>query len=298
MCGPYFGDNNWDLPVSSGPSFDGGQCEGVLYNGEARTTVNGSPTPWVPFTNRPGPLTIIQTGDGVNSQGQALQDGDGNIIVATTDNSPPFDEIGVEARNIVRADGQPDECGNPPPNYNVDGNPPPLPPPSRDVQVGPFIIPVLIGDFDIDVTGQLVIPVTINGELNLNLFGDNPSGGSGQSGNPDRGPQLDTEDGDEEEAPDGRAICAAQVQIITPNTIGVTEIPLDGGDILTVPRHGMLTFEDERGFDTDTFNIRLLGQRIDCPFKEGAKRVRITMVGNARALVTLLLFPETSAEDE
>lgn len=102
--------------------FSGGQTPGILY----RVTVNYT----YPVGNPPTPLTdsIVMTVTGpvggistTTEEGQKtwnLQTGTGPIFVLSTDAEAPFTSAGIG--NIQRADGQPDEGGDPPPVLDPD----------------------------------------------------------------------------------------------------------------------------------------------------------------------------------
>lgn len=223
-----------DVPL---PPFFGGQCEGVEYdvtvvrNSYTRRRCSNGSTSTIALNSSItvrvyGPIGGLQTqetsqGDcGASSVRVVLNafDSSGNpdslIVYSATENPLSFaiDAVDVEISSVIRIDGQPDDCGNPPA---------PAPPPYSPITInqdfsytdnsqttvneqGDFTVwaPIIIG-------GNLIAPVTvdvggltINGELNLETGDFNfnfgiPSGGPDYEDIPVENPNPEDEGPDD-----------------------------------------------------------------------------------------------------
>lgn len=207
-------------PTFPPPPFTGGQCPGVLY--AVRYTVTeinrfGQTTTYQPPQS---PLNLTGPITGISVQGPKTVGGRPaftSVVIAAnpsatpnTDNTANSGFTAAAITNIVRANGQPDTCGNPP------GPPPIPPPPAPPVPTPPDIdLPVTppgggpdvdytfsprIGPIFIGVGGGLIVPVNvrINGpNININApisipvnislpdFNISFPGGGGGGGQPD-----------------------------------------------------------------------------------------------------------------
>lgn len=306
VCSQYLGNNGWDLPVPGSIPFQGGQCPTTYsmtlswddYSGPnyERTDVGGSNVTgpiddirivFNPFD--PGDpnglgiwftLAIAQGGNVIFDQRQ----GRGDKTTSWVDN--------VQLVSLSRVDGLPDDCGDlptPPPGPG----PNPAPPPNNNftINLGGFNPQITVGEIDVDIDGKISVPVDIDNDITLDLFGDKGGGSVNGRFPTEAGPTQDTNVSGEIQAEEGRFIRAVDVTVVDPFNSG-TDIGLQGGEILTIPRHANVTFESSSGYETDPFSVRLLGQRIECPFIEGATRVRVTPAPGARLFFTLIYFEE------
>lgn len=181
-------------PIEPQPPFNGGQCP-VLYNVNTQfiRTVNGNQQP--PnndsFLNLPGKIKGIERFQNGNDVGvQLLVGAPGNpdqvvpsrVVLITNAVPNGIDIVAQSITSLVRADGQPDNCGNPVPpdvppapgynvyNDNVTYNN------TNNVEV---TIPVVLtfGYATVNVDGRITIPInanfTANPQFNLN-FNYNP----------------------------------------------------------------------------------------------------------------------------
>lgn len=165
------------------PPFTGGQCPGVNYDGFGAIRLNAE---GVPLGNQghngrtfgPGPISITLIQDGSQQELRVI---DGSDPPGSTGQlwaeAPGFDLTGL---NWVRTDGQPDTCGDPPPEA--------LPPSLPDVTIPTDIdyeeddgtqrsinVPIVFGFAYADIDANIQIPVkvevdadtTVNARLNL-----------------------------------------------------------------------------------------------------------------------------------
>lgn len=217
------------LPEPPPPPFSGGQCPGISYvvnitteelerfdcTADTRTfnrTIVGPITDFRirdPFeiTTCPGGETggfvLEALFDGNQNYGAVYQASQGNTVIT-----------GFTINSVTRADGQPDDCGDPPapptpprppivqppqspqiPTIDPDGNPGP-----------PIVIIPKVGPIYVDIDGQISIPVVVNVEgntvnnnisfpLTVKLPDFNVSfeyGGGGGSTNDPEGPEEPT----------------------------------------------------------------------------------------------------------
>lgn len=170
-----------DAPPPADPPFTGGQCPGVLYTVSTRTRfrvnssgAEGETTPT--YFGVPGPVSQSRvTQNGVTSL--RITGGDGSIRDGLGVNQSTNTILFMGVTNIVRQDGQPDNCGSPPPDY------PPLTPPDvtipRDVPYTnsdgvDVTIPVVFvfARAVLDVDANVTIPFTLNLTPTLNITGN------------------------------------------------------------------------------------------------------------------------------
>lgn len=192
---------NDEPPELPDPAFEGGQCDGVIY--EIRVSLRGydngficeQSSVWSPVieTEVRGPITSInQFGDGTTAGGCPAFTGV-EVYAKPSSSNPSGRVVLIQAANpnyvayridyVRRKDGLPDDCGDgpiPPPIYNEGDNivniefqytPRGLPP----VILGGVLA---IGYANINLNGQITIPFTFNfnanfegkltGEFNLN----------------------------------------------------------------------------------------------------------------------------------
>lgn len=169
-------------PTTQPPPFSGGQCEGVnyriTYSYEAWTTFTQPSRITPPQSPRLGVgpvrgfrLEQPRTINGVEGFGRIVflgGAGDATWHQASSNSALRAPMISA----IARADGLPDECGDPPgipgPPVPPPSYPGPLPPETRPVTPdgeqpgGDFIFSPEVGDVYVDVDGSLNIPVNVN----------------------------------------------------------------------------------------------------------------------------------------
>jgi len=196
------------------PPFEGGQCEGVTYRIEGLSAVTksaGDPDGTRQLIGNGNRNVIGPVGgftlenplnDGFRRIG--IRTGVGVILVRDA----PGDSVWYSDplfTAIVRVDGEPDDCGNPPSEYPIPPAPfPPLPPEDRpvtDPDGGPdinFTFAPTLAPIFIDIDGSVNVPVNVNVSgpnifapvdipVNINLPTFAPSfnfGGGGGGGNP------------------------------------------------------------------------------------------------------------------
>lgn len=167
-----------DAPPVPGPPFTGGQCACVSYRVVFTRTVPGSQPQQVTSQPLAGPILGLVQGTSGNATTFSVRHGvcSGGVQTGTTLTQVSSSSAGTTASivSIIRVDGQPDNCGNPPPvirppnpgdvtvNRNVTYNN------SNNVSV---TIPVVFvyARATLDVDANITIPFTanINGELNV-----------------------------------------------------------------------------------------------------------------------------------
>jgi len=169
-----------DAPEPNPPPFAGGQCEGVLYNvfGFVQSeTINGT----LPSTDNwgvsafPGAIARRRIREGVFDRAQIVSS-TGAISTVGGVNTDFRRITAFEITSITRVDGQPDNCGDPDPEYE-DLEP-------DDVTIDRDItytnsnnvevtIPVtfVYARAEIDVDANVTIPFTLNFSPSLNITG-------------------------------------------------------------------------------------------------------------------------------
>lgn len=229
LCGPYL-DSIGEAPTPGGGvdvPFSGGQCPGVNYRVSwswSAGAFNSGPL----TADRTGPLSFDRSGTGSLDCGPS----GGTYTVITmregTGNSPVNIMSGCGATlngiTVQRLDGQPDECGDPPPEYDPPKIKPGLPTiPTTPVDfpgIGPIGVDI---NFDPDGTINVSLPdigVEVGIEDPFGLGGDGggtpPGGGApppgdvGSPGSPEAvGPGGEAEG----EAPPGSVLTGVRVQI-------------------------------------------------------------------------------------
>ena len=302
--GPFWNrvlcDRNEPLPEAP-PPFTGGQCPGVAYRPQVRETDGGWTTvisslvygPISRFERR-SPDAFTFEVDGF------LQDGSPGTFISPTivDRALP-----VEKR-IIRADGQPDTCGDPPPII------PPFPPSGDTVDIditytnnegdtvvelgdltifAPVIIapvnivaPIRVELPDVSFDGQIVLAPRFDVILNPPASSDGPGeeGGDGEQPQPD----------DEKEL--------IGVRVITPNPSagGATVIfGMGSAPNLYVPR--LATAQYELLFDgvstwTDPVDIKTDNQFVPAPRDGVVLRFVINNIPGVSSVGRPVFIPE------
>ena len=160
-----------DLPPPAAPPFEGGQCAGVPYlitytfggvPGTDGRSLRGPIVSAGKFPSPQDPELCSISFTGLNAQGQ-----EETITAAASACSV------VEFTGLIRQDGLPDDCGDPPP-VEPPGQPPPTDPrpPSTTVNINlPDIGPVdvtfspVVGIVYADIDASIKVPVTVNVDL-------------------------------------------------------------------------------------------------------------------------------------
>lgn len=236
-CTPYLDSIN-EGPTSGGsyePPFTGGQCEGTIYQVIVTLTLGtdvpgGCDPPFDISVNGafgvPGPIRGLSLGSvvipGANLPGKsaALNYGQNQqISLGTTFGgcNTPFAVI----KSVTRLSGNPDTCGDPPPEYRPPSYPPNLPP-LPPTTVAP---PGGDGGDDIQVDPDGNWRICENGECTPWFP---PGGGSGPDsgggpGEPD-GPPQETDPNDPD-SPNEVSGCVEEGNVLTGIKIQFTQIP-------------------------------------------------------------------------
>lgn len=124
-CRPYWNSAPYDAPEEPTPPFTGGQCNDVLYLARFDTAISGTITTGLPgsqpFVGRVVEFGVFSTEDAPQGSGTKtnyhwrlrLEDGrEKTGQYGDTEATPG----GPTNFRIIRADGQPDVCGDPPPS--------------------------------------------------------------------------------------------------------------------------------------------------------------------------------------
>ncbi len=285
------GDDDVDpLP----PPFEGGQCP-VGYFVEF---VNSGPGPGTSSTFATGPLGgVVRTGpDEGGAFRWLLLGGEGSTAQfrATVD---PGEQWSVSS--VSRLDNQPDDCGDPEPDY------PPPGPVEVDIDITygdnnefTLTVPVIFAPIYVALDGSLNVPVTVNIEPNfeitgnLELFPDfefSPSidfGGGEGDGQPDPAPEPDDpggpgqgEDGeDDEETEVDRRVFFVLIRGLVTDDARPSGIFQPIGPDIYAPRLGSVRFGTAISgvvFWSEDIDIKGLDSFIRCPIPWGATHVTV-----------------------
>lgn len=256
-CKKYYDDNLYDAP-SFNSSYGAGLCP-TNYTvcreiGGVVSCVSGVFGPITEYLVLPA---------GANNRA-FVRNGTGNLVpiggaFGPPEVYPPEDVIWLTP---TRDDGLPDDCGPLVEQWETGNNPPPLPQSPVDIPSGDgWDITVGVPVVFVDAKGEINFNVDIGG-VEVNLGGD-PNDPTPTPA-PVEQPPVATGEETELEAPDDTCIVAVRIAIANGFT-GGTEVPLNGGETLVIPRHGNLTFVDESGYNTDTISVRLDNQVIPAP---------------------------------
>lgn len=186
---------NYEPPEVTDPPFTGGQCpvfytttsvfRGVFVGGTIDPNVEGNP---FINTSQLGPLQgarVVETSTAFELRLFSTAwagNPTGNILLGTL-NKSAYESATVLSFSAVRADGFPDDCGNPVPEF--DAPPPPVPPVTinftyqdgddNDVE---FEGNIVYAPVEFNLNGEVIIPfrldidptfdIQINGSLNVN----------------------------------------------------------------------------------------------------------------------------------
>ena len=237
ICSGYWDAIN-EGPTSGGsyePPFSGGQCSGTIYQVIVTLTqgtdVPGGCDPPVDISVNgvfgvPGPIRGLSLGSvvipGANLPGKsaALNYGQNQqISLGTTFGgcNTPFAVI----KSITRLSGNPDTCGDPPPEYRPPSFPPnlpPLPPPTNPA-------PGLGDNWEVNILPDGNLEICIGGECSTSTppnGGGGPDSGGGP-GEPDGPPQEN--DPNDPNDPNEITGCVQEGAVLTGLRIELTDIP-------------------------------------------------------------------------
>lgn len=181
-CRPYLNNIYPPTAPTVKTPFNGGQCPGVNYRvtwAWSAGSFNSGPQ----TADRTGPLSFDRSGTG------SLPCGGGetyNVLVLRegTGNNPVSIYAGCGAAltsfNVSRLDGQPDNCGSPPPEITQPApNPDPIGNPFRFNPIPGIDLPI---DVTINPDGTINVDIG-TGPINVDAFnGDGGGGGAGDGG--------------------------------------------------------------------------------------------------------------------
>lgn len=282
-------DDNEPFP-SPPPPFTGGQCEGVQYLCQVLTT-SGNWTTAVPLATF-GPISeFSEDSPGAGEWTVRARDSSGAPLV--TDGPIITDRVIPPETRIIRADGQPDDCGNPPVPV------PPFPPGGDTTNIdityvnnegdsvtelGDLIIfaPVVIAPVtivapirvdlpDVSFDGQIVLSPDFNITLSPPPFGDAP----GDVGEDDDPPPEDSR----------RSLLGVRCRCSNPEDTKATQVFGSGSaPDLWVPRLATVVFEVRVG-DVVTrsrdYDLKQTDQFFPVPDKGLVTRYFVTPVPDA-----------------
>lgn len=211
-CKPYYDENGIE-PPSGGPTFQGGQCVGVVYNVFYRvySSVNG----WaVGAVSGYGPirgLSFSPSHPGYSGVYLDAHESDGSSPAQFFASYVQDENIpSVAIVNVVRLDGQPDDCGNPPSPFSPSSNAPPasygVPFLGQDSKGRPAPITIFAPSLNPD--GSLSIPVNIDGTP-ADLGNPSPLPGGGK---PEDNAPVEPGDAKEPSPEDGGKVCFDAVE--------------------------------------------------------------------------------------
>lgn len=283
------------------PPFEGGQCPGVLYRIITSRDVgaNGQPV----SSERgpaPGPFSIDRTQGAAPPEGCGSGQSSGPIWGTLVAGDGQLFGLGDQCQNapatplkldLIRADGQPDECGDPDPE---------LPPPGPihapvtvvygDNNEFNLTIPVIFGVAYVSIDGSVEIPITIedldlvgelalNGEFEINLdFGGNRPLNTGDDG-PDGEPDPDGGDPEDEAEEELGNIIGVFVVVTSLPTERATFIPQSRGPSIIAPRAASVKFKmsaNDRSGWTEDFPVKNSNAWIPVPGRLLAEDVQVT----------------------
>lgn len=317
------------VPPTKTPPFQGGQCftsynvSGV-YNVVEKSTGNTFQATFnILVTGQVNGLSVSNPGPITSLDLQFTQPNGQSGTANITSLGNQFDINGQAITNIVRSDGLPDNCGNPP------VPPPPPPPPGSNVQPTnvtyinndgvDVIVPVVLvyGQAFVDINANVTIPIEVNINANANFTANfnistggisiNPGSGGGRDRSPNGGgkgngnkgrrlpvnppPNPITPENPEDDADDNESIIGVIVTTTTVDSSKPTIIgQLDNPDIYA-PSLGYVSFEINIGDDgvrawTTDIPVKNLRQIIECPWDGGAVDVKGTPIPGVEFTLT------------
>jgi len=292
-----------DDPVNPPPPFTGGQCPAVKYNVTLRWILDGVPAASVTIglLGPLGGLTVTQ--NTASSYTRSMQAGGRFTLIGAscgpvTDNVPGTKDLGsvssnqtitAEVVSVVRCDGDPDTCGDPPPVF------PPPTPINIDIDVTyntdegdevTVTIPFIYAPITTDIYGNFRIPFifefgdiefsgNVSLEPNFNVTINPPPAPRGTDS-----PLTDLP-APEDEIPVEPSTFAERVVgvVVQSALIGeqqLTTIFTENIPQILAPRCGSVKFGyaiADRSFWSPDIDIKDLNCFIPCPFSQGADTV-------------------------
>ena len=176
FCKPYLQDiGEYPGEPTAQPPFTGGQCPGVEYNGVIEITlwdfdlteVIGRREITASGGTAVGPIEAARVGPPLDSEGRSTTIellGQNGWETVTSNISRRY-EGPAKIISLSRADGQPDVCGDPPPEYEPP-DPRPDPGPPSPITIAP--------DFDVDIDVDFFPDGTFNIKFNFGGEGTDP----------------------------------------------------------------------------------------------------------------------------
>lgn len=237
MCGGYWDATNQG-PTSSGsyaPPFTGGQCSGTIY--QVIVTYNlgtgvpgGCSAPFDQSVN--GSLGVAGPIGGITTQSvtipgaslpgkQSFLNHGNNQQISLGQTFGGCDLPHVVIKSVTRLSGNPDNCGDPPPEYRPPTFPPNLPPLSPPTNPAPGFG----NNWEVNLLPDGQVNICIGGECST---GTPPDGGGGPDsgggpGDPDGDPK-ETDPGDPDN-PNEVSGCVEDDNILTGVQIEITQAP-------------------------------------------------------------------------
>lgn len=294
--------------------FTGGQCDNVLYDVQTWRRFKTNAPVAATITNVPGPIIDfrcyaasevatssqrvvgIETANEPSSAAEQLVNGNWLRAVESGGGTLCGSDYLTRIDGITRADGQPDDCGDPP----GEEVPPFVPTPTTvnityednsettinediDITLGPVIVgiggilyaPVTIGTGDITLNGT----VELAPNFSVELFPNGLFGGGGNTDGPAPSPSVD--DPEPEVPGDRRRIIGAIVTVtnFSEDIARVTQVAQGESPDIFIPRTGNISFYiDTPGGQawTEPTPLRNVRQYVPCPAREGAVDVAVT----------------------
>lgn len=301
-----------DIPGEFDRQFDGGQCDGILYDISYVIDIfnpnSGQTSPLGVNTAHFGPLGPISVIDGGNGTEILASPGPGQPQQVLQDQTygPGFVVSNIRNVSPVRRDGQPDNCGNQPgtlPEYDPSNFTVPRTIDYDDENGNPQSEPVDITyrPVTLDNNNNFSVPVSITfgdgsslfGDVNIDtgdiVIGPGNDGGDGNSGGP-------TELDPGEEPSEGEVVIGVRVSSTVDNlsTARVTELQFINNNLnIYVPRLATVTFLYEDSFGQslgETTDVKLLSQIVyaDRP----AVSVEVVPRNGVLVVWSLIVVPE------
>lgn len=309
------------------PPFNGGQCPGVTYIVTLRTRNVDSPTPqWrnpvqLAVTGPIAIKPISESGFNCNDparpfEGNAgIYNGAGDLVANLAGGC--FDvPNGYEILSIDRADGQPDNCGDPPPPP-VDPEPVPGPPTDITYNIDGdtnITVPLtaVYAPIFVDLDGSIKAPVTVNvGGIDFNgtikispefEVEISPTINIGGPGSPDDPDVIGEPGGGAEPIDDVEDLESTIVGVLVYSDItaeaGSGSVAFTNGPDLYIPRLASVQFaiktRNSIGWTSD-LDVKNLECYVPCPAPQGAIAVRVSpMPGVSSRFTAVRAQPLTS----
>lgn len=169
-CQPYWENEGIDAPVEN-PPFTGGQCPTVYEVSLSAQfdRFDGTSGSGTFERNLAGPIegTFIESGDfnGPNQRWGIIAQGEKTVVGfgSCPPNTTRACYTSVDITSVVRVDGQPDDCGDPPgpsvPGPSNPGTPFGTPQP---ISIGDDVVNITVNPPQIDLSGSTFFPVNID----------------------------------------------------------------------------------------------------------------------------------------